>query len=674
MTPRVALAALLVAVVPAAAQERGRTDSAVVLPPIEVAVTRAPTPLARAPFAVSLTESPLTAADLGLSLAAALAGVPGIAAQARGNAARDDGMAIRGFGARAAFGVRGVRILLDGIPQTLPDGQSQLTLLNLRRIAEVEVLRGAASSLHGNATGGVVSLRTSRTIPARASADARVALGSDGLVTADLGGRTALGTGFLDAAVQRDAADGYRAQSRFEVVRTHLATRQQVRGVGSLGWVFDHATYPEAQDPGALTAAEVEADPRQANPAYVAVNAGKAVWQAQMGLTLERRLGPGGWLESAVFAVRRDLDNRLPFAAILLDRWAWGGRAVATVPLDHGARAALVTGADLQWLRDDRVHRTPDQAEITRDQLETVREIGPFAQLRLVPAGAVTVIAGVRYDWVTFGVTDRMLTNGDASGARTMQAPSATLGVSVAVGSHATTWARVGTAFETPTTTELANTPEGGNGFNPDLEPQHATELELGIRVSRGSVQAGLVGFRADVRDELIAFEVPTDPGRRYFRNAGRARHQGIEVDARWQAGIPWVGAAYTLSDLRFTDYATDDAVYDGNRIPGVAMHLGRLAAGLRTGPAAIETEVRAASDMFADDANTATADAWWVADLRLSAEFLTGAWRLVPAAGVENVFGQRYIGAVAVNGANGRYYEPAAGRTVYGGVTLRAW
>jgi iron complex outermembrane recepter protein len=673
MTGRGILVVLLAARVPAAAQERARTDSAVVLPPIEVAVTRAPASLARVPFAVTRVDTPLATADLGLTLPAALAGVPGVAVQARGNAARDDGIAIRGFGARAAFGVRGVRILLDGIPQTLPDGQSQLTLVNLRRIAEVEVLRGAASSLHGNATGGVISLRSSRTVPAHWSGDARVALGSYGLVTADAGGRTALGTGYVDAAVQRDAVDGYRAQSRSDVWRAHLAARQQVRGLGSLRWVFDVASYPEAQDPGALTAAEVEADPRQANPAYVAVNAGKAVWQAQTGLTLERGLG-GGTLESAVFAVRRDLDNRLPFAAILLDRWAWGGRAVTTTPLDRGARAALVTGADLQWLRDDRVNRTPDGTSITRDQLETVREIGPFAQLRVVPVAPVTVLAGARYDWVTFGVTDRILENGDASGARTMQAPSVTLGVSVAVGPHATTWARVGTAFETPTTTELANTPEGGNGFNPDLEPQHATELELGIRVTRGPWRVGAVGFRADVRDELISFEVPSDPGRRYFRNAGRARHQGVEVDARWQGRRPWLAAAYTLSDLRFTDYVTDDAVYDGNRIPGAAPHLARLAAGLRAGPVTAETEVRASSDIFADDANTATADGWWVADLRLAARVTWGVWQLEPAAGVENVFDRRYIGAVAVNGANGRYYEPAAGRTVYGGVTIRAW
>jgi len=671
MTLRVGALATLVVVSPAAAQERSRPDSAVPLSPIEVAVTRGPMSLHRAPFAVTRAEAPLATADLGLSLAAALSRVPGVAVQARGNAARDDGLAIRGFGARAAFGVRGIRILLDGIPQTLPDGQSQLTLISLRRIASIEVLRGTASALHGNATGGVISLRTDRRVPAGWNGDAHAAAGTYGLRTADLGARAVVGAGFVDAAFQRDAATGYRAQSRYDVWRAHLATRQDL-GLGSVGWLFDLASYPEAQDPGALTAEEAAADPRQANPQYAAVNAGKSVWQAQTGLTLERTVAARGGLEAAVFGARRELDNQLPFARIRLDRWAWGGRAVTTLPLDARARLTLVTGADLQWMRDDRVNRTPDGTAVTRDQLETVRELGPFVQLRLVPAPAVSVLGGVRYDWVSFGVTDRALENGDASGARTMHAPSATLGVSVAVTGALSTWARVGTAFETPTTTELANTPEGGNGFNPDLEPQHAREVEVGVRFATRAVSAGLAGFRAEVRDELVSFEVPSDPGRRYFRNAGRSRHQGIELDGRVQWRGASLAAAYTVSDLRFTDFATADARYDGNRIPGVPVQFGRVAGTVRLGPLSAETEVRASSDVFADDANTATAAAWWVADLRVAGRFPTGGWLILPVVGIENVFDRRYVGAVAVNGAAGRYYEPAAARTLYAGFTLR--
>jgi iron complex outermembrane receptor protein len=655
------------------AQERARPDSSVLLPPIEVTVARGSAALSRVPFAVATVGNGLAAADLGLSLSAALAAVPGVAIQARGNASRDESVAIRGFGARAAFGVRGVRILMDGIPQTMPDGQSQLTLVNLRRVATIEVLRGTGSALHGNATGGVISLRSDRRVPLRPEGDARVAVGGYGLVSTDAGMRVPLGAGAGDVAVQYDRASGYRAQSRYEVWRAHVGLRSAVGSVGHFGWVADVASYPIAQDPGALTAEEVAADPRQANPRYVEVDAGKDVWQGQTGLTFERAIGAGGRLEAAGFVARRDLINRLPFAHIDLARWAYGGRIEASVPLDGGGRATLVAGGDLQQMRDDRVNRTADAVTVTRDQLETAREIGPFVQLRVAPVERVAVLAGARLDAVTFTVADRLLTDGDASASRTLSAPSGTIGVSVLLAPSLVGWARLGTAFETPTTTELANRPDGSGGFNADLEPQQAVEVELGARVTTGVLHAGAAVFHADVRDELVAFEVPSDPGRAYFRNAGRARHRGVELDARYQARVgPWLAATYTLSDHRFVEYATDAARFDGNRIPGVPMHFGRLAAGIRLGPARLEAEIRGASRVFADDGNTATAEAWWAADLKAAADLRLGAWVLGPIAGVENVFDRRYVAAVSVNAAAGRFYEPAPGRTAYIGLSVR--
>lgn len=649
-------------------------DSAVALPPIRVTVTRGSAPLARVPFAVTTVGNGLAAADLGLSLSAALAAVPGVAIQARGNASRDESLAIRGFGARAAFGVRGVRVLLDGIPQTMPDGQTQLTVVNLRRITAIEVLRGTGSALYGNSTGGVVSLRSDRRIPAAPAVDARAAAGGYGLLSADAGARAPWGAGVADVSVQHDRADGYRAQSRYEVWRAHLGVRSAIGPVGSVGWVADLASYPVAQDPGALTAEEVAADPRQASQRWVDVDAGKDVWQAQTGLTLDRPIGAGGRLEAAGFVARRDLVNRLPFVHIDLDRWAYGGRVEASIPLDGSARTTLVAGGDVQQMRDDRVNRTADAVTVTRDQLETVREIGPFVQLRFAPVDRVALLAGLRLDAVTLGVTDRLLADGDASGSRTLSAPSGTVGLSVRVTPSVVGWARVGTAFETPTTTELANQPDGGGGFNPDLEPQHVVEGEVGLRLTTRVVRASAAVFHAAVRDELVAFEVPSDPGRAYFRNAGRARHRGVELDARSGGGTgPWVAATYTLSDFRFVDYATDAARFDGNRIPGVPVHLGRLAAGLRLGPVVLESEVRAASRVFADDGNTATADPWWVADLKAAAVVALGPWELRPVAGVENLSDRRYVAAVAVNAAGGRYYEPAAARTFYVGMSVRA-
>ena len=139
----------------------------------------------------------------------------------------------------------------------------------------------------------------------------------------------------------------------------------------------------------------------------------------------------------------------------------------------------------------------------------------------------------------------------------------------------------------------------------------------------------------------------------------------------RWPAG-EWVSAAYTLSDLRFTDYATADARYDGNRIPGVPMHFGRVAGGLRFGFLTVESEVRAASNVYVDDANSTAADAWWVADVAVAGDIRLEGASLRPTLGIENAFDRSYVGSVAVNGAYGRYYEPAARRTLYAALTIR--
>jgi iron complex outermembrane receptor protein len=248
-----------------------------------------------------------------------------------------------------------------------------------------------------------------------------------------------------------------------------------------------------------------------------------------------------------------------------------------------------------------------------------------------------------------------------------MTALSGTVGAAVQLTAALQLYGNVGTGFETPTTTELGNQPDGGAGFNPDLEPQRAVQVEAGARAAAGPVSLGVAAYYARVRDALIPFEVPSDPGRRYYRNAGRTRHRGVEVEAA--ATVPWglrAGVAYTLSDLRFVDFATDAARYDGNRIPGVPLHLARLALGFTRGPVSLDAEARTASATWADDANTARADGWWVADLAARVDLRLGGISLRPTLGVENLFDEAYVAAVAVNGANGRFYEPAPGRTAY--------
>lgn len=650
------------------AQDPAPRDSATPVEPIVVTVARAPSLVTTVPFAVTMLDGDrLVAADPGLSLGGVLARVPGVTAWNRHNPAQDERLAIRGFGARAAFGIRGLRILLDGIPQTLPDGQGQLTNIDLRHVDRIEVLRGASSALYGNAAGGVVSIRTAADPLNRVTAEARAFGSGDGLRAADAGVTAPLGGGQVTVRGAHTRQDGFRDQSRLE------RWRASVRGMAPLGRatrlnaVVHVADLPVAQDPGALTSTELAADPTQANPAHVGVGAGKDVFQGQAGVSVEHRAG-GASIQAAGFVVWRDLLNTLPFATIDLERWAYGARTLATLPVAP-FRGEVTIGVDLQWQRDDRTNTSPDGSTTTRDQFERVREIGPFLQVRTAPIPKLTLTAGARLDAVRFQVSDRLPAGGDESGDRTMSALSGTVGMVVSAAEWLAPFASVGTAFEAPTTTELANQPDGSDGFNPDLDPQRALQFEVGARGQWARLTYSIAAYWTEVRDALVPFEVPDVPGRRFFRNAGRTRHRGLEVSLT-ASPVPALRltGAYTQADLRFREFATPQAVLDGNHLPGVPTRFFSGALALHRGAVTADLEVRTASSFFVDDANSLGNEGWWVADLRLAAVLGGGAVRATPFVGVENVFDRRYVEAVVVNAGFGRYFEPAPGRRVYVG------
>ncbi|HXV85566.1 MAG TPA: TonB-dependent receptor, partial [Gemmatimonadales bacterium] len=360
-----------------------------------------------------------------------------------------------------------------------------------------------------------------------------------------------------------------------------------------------------------------------------------------------------------------------------LNRWAWGARGSLSLPLAVGSLPHVLTaGVDLQWQRDDRINLSPDRVTLTRDQLERVDEIGPFVQSQW-SVGRATVTLGGRYDRVRFRVDDAFQSDGDDSGQRVMDAWSGAAGVAVDLVAAVHPYVSVATSFETPTTTELANRPTGPGGFNPGLEPQTATNWEAGIRGAVTSyLRYSVAAFNADVRAELIPFEVPGDPGRRFFRNAGSSTHRGLEADLtlRPVPGLSLV-SAYAYSTSRFDDFSTATATFNGNALPGVPRHY--LHWSLRYESALggwMAVDNTHASGYYVDDANTVQTEPWWTVSGRAGWQVRVGSWRVAPFAGLLNAGDKRYAGSVAVNATFGRFYEPAPGRNAYLGVEIAPW
>jgi iron complex outermembrane receptor protein len=575
---------------------------------------------------------------------------------------------MRGVGWRAGFGVRGVQVLLDGVPLTMADGQAVLNGVDPAFVRRVEALRGPASVFWGNASGGVLALSTRPDRPGT-TAQARQTVGAYGLAKTDLQASLAGGGHALSAYASYLDYDGYRAHSHHRAFRAGFSGRAGLGGDRRVEAVGVYAHVPEAQAPGALTEALVEADPRQADPLSAAAGAGKLVDQGHLGLTYADRLG-GATVRATTYGALRALDNALPFGYVVLDRRAGGVRLTAEGDLGP---LAWGLGAEADAQRDDRTEFDNASgrpgATVQTDQVETAANRAAFGRAA-VALGRLRLSGALRYDRIRYAADDRL---GSGDGARTYHALSPSAGAAYPL--HAgpvrdgRVFANVSTALDTPTTQELGNRPDGQGGFNLDLRPERTAGVEAGAfgRVPTLGLTFDAALFALRVRDLITPFELAPG-GPTFYRNEGTTRHLGAEVALA--TALPHglaLTAAYTYLDAAFSGGTSS-----GNEVPGVPAH--RLTAALdgRWGPVWVTVKAEAASGYYVDSANTTRNGGYAAAHVRASHPGLRlGGTTLVPFVAVRNVTDARYSASVVVNAAGGRYFEPAAGRHWQAGLTL---
>mgnify|MGYP006283322191 CR=1 FL=1 len=655
--------------------------------PIRVTVTRADRDAGRIPFAVSVVDAEeIQAGERHLSLEETLEAVPGVAVQNRRNHSLGDRVTIRGSGARAQFGVRGLRVLADGVPLTMPDGQSSLTNLDLSSVGRAEVIRGPASALYGNAAGGVLRFRTREAAPVPVRAVPRVTGGSHGYLATRLQAsghlRGTESTSYVFSA-GRTETDGFRRHARAEMYRGNVVVRSPLGPDTRLQGVVNVYDRPFAQNPSSLNREDARENPRKARSFIVEQGAGEEARQVQGGATLTHRLGPGAELEATVWTANREIWNPIPTRIIDLERWAGGLRAESRWRTRVGGLPVRLTaGADAEVQRDDRREvvnlglgdggERAREGELLLDQRERVAALGTFAQLSVEPAPRWRITGALRHDAYDFDADDRFLSDGDDSGSRYMGQWSPSLGLSFYPSPAVTVYASASTAFETPTASELSNRPSGGGGFNPELGPQTLGTLEAGLKGGHGAVRWELTGYLSEVDGALIPYEGATEEV--FYRNAGRVERKGVEASLTWRAarGLR-ARLGYTLQENTFERFETPEADYSGNAEPGVPDHRFFAGASYRA-PFGLraEADVRWVDDFPVDDANTASNWSYGVTDLRLLWEGRPWGGPLVrPFVGVDNLFDVRYNGSVVPNAFGDRFYEPAPGRELFGGLSV---
>lgn len=632
----------------------------------------------------SLGREQLRTAQAQLSLAESLGAVPGVFTLNDANFSQDLRISIRGFGARAGFGIRGIKVLLDGIPESAPDGQAQVDNLDVAAVNRLEVLRGASGGLWGNASGGVLSLSTDDppTENGQIFAGGRFAAGSFGFRQMHVKAGIRLGKIAATASMTDQRLDGYREHAALRARLTNAKIVWSPDSTSTLKLLLNHTNSPQADDPGGLTAAQADTVPRAANAANVRFQAGESLRQGRAALVYEKKLGRRQILRLRSYAAGRDFENRLPFqngGQVAFQRFFAGGGgqydwAAVSLPI------RLTAGFDLDRQADERqrfFNNDGLRGDQNLDQTEIFAGAGAYALAHWSP-GRFTVSGGLRYDAVLLRADDHFLSDGDQSGRERFRRASPWAGVVYRIGPQWNVYANATTNFETPTLTELSNNPAGTGGFSTELRPQRTLSLEAGLRGHSGHGRLGrlaweLALFRTHTRDELTPYEIGGQPGRTYYRNAGAAIRQGLEVSLQWfPVGGLALLATYSYSDFYFETYNTPAGDFAGNRLPGLPRQHGQaeLRWHHKSGLFAFGT-ARLTGDLFADDANTVQVDQYVWLKARAGWRYGFGAITIEIFAGADNLGDVRYFNNVRPNAAAGRYFEPGAGRTWLCGVSL---
>lgn len=662
------------------------------LAPVVVTVTRTEASMQEVPASITRLDGDALRADRAqVNLSEGLGAVPGLLARDRQNYAQDVQISVRGFGARSSFGIRGVRVYVDDIPATLPDGQGQVTHIELGTVGRVEVLRGPFSALYGNSSGGVISLSTEApTGPARVETSA--AVGSDGLRRVGATARGTAGALGYTLGASRFTTDGYRQHSSAERRLANARLSWRLGPDTRLTLVANTVDLPEAQDPLGLTRAQWAANPRGVDASALSFDTRKTMQQTQGGLVLEHGIDAANLLRVMVYQGHR---TTMQFQAIPAATQANALHPGGVIDL-----ARDFEGADLRWrwrsptvtvvagvaadaLRERRVGRQNFSGTtlgvagaLRRDETNRVSNADPYLQAEWRPTAAWLVSAGVRRSRVSFASSDGYITptNPDDSGSARYAATLPVLGASYALGEGLRVYATAGRGFETPTLNELAYRPNGATGLNFALQPATSRSLEAGLK-ARG--EAGT--FTLAVFETTTAREIVTQTnlgGRATFQNAGATRRRGLEASAELalsatlqaQAAATWLDATYRdgfLTCAATPCAAAASVVRAGNRIPGIARTA--VSGGLTWQPAGgwrFTLEGRALGRVWVNDGNTDAAAGHATLATAASHTLDLGAWQLGTVLRVDNLTGRRYAGSVIVNDGNGRFFEPAPGRT----------
>ena len=660
------------------------------LSPVVVSASRAEQRSFDAPAAVvAIDAETIQNAGPQVNLSESLNRVPGLTILNRQNYAQDLQVSIRGFGARSAFGIRGIRLLVDGIPATTPDGQGQGSSISLTSTERIEVLRGPLAQLYGNSAGGVIQAFT-REAPEQPDIGAQLYSGSYGMVRTDWQYAGKVGNYGIVADYNTFSADGFRANSETERKQFNGKLSFDAGSATKVNVVFNRFDMPLALDPTGLTAAQLAADPTQAGTNAVTRNARKIVVQNQLGTSVKHNFDAGRSLTARLYAGTRDNTQYQTGAAAGTGAWVGLERNYSGAGLQYNALSKIGT-TPVTWvvgyeydlskeIRQGGVAAKGEKTTTTRNEDNQASNSDLFAQATVLVSEQISLIGGLRYSSVSFKSSDNYLTDGNGSGSTNYKATSPVLGLTYHANDSLNLYANYGRGFESPTLAEVAYKGAATPAFNTTINASKSKHYEIGAKwLPNAKSRLDLTLFQIDSTDEIVV--ASNTGGNSTFKNAPGTKRTGWELSGNTLL-MPNLRATLAASqtNARFSQaFATGSNNIDaGNKIPGIpqsfvfsellwsskAMNDSSAKRNIASKLGAqAGIELTHAGRLYANDTNTATADGYNTLAVKASYGWAIGSGVLTTSARVDNATNKRYVGSVIVNQAASQFYEPAPGR-----------
>ena len=638
--------------------------------------------------------------SMNVNLSETLKGVPGLQLNNRENYAQDLQISMRGFGARSSFGVRGVRLYVDGIPATMPDGQGQTSNIDLNSLDHIEVLGGAFSSLYGNSSGGTI-LTTTTEGQGADSIELGHSAGSQNKGQTKLvlqgGSENASEPSYIISSSYFDT-NGYRDHSSAHKVLNNAKLTWDLEDGSKINWMNNYVKIA-ADDPGGLTRDQWKANPRQVATNVLLYNARKEIEQLQTGLTWNKPIndqhelyGMAYWGQRAVTqyqSIPRTAQGGVNHAGGVIDfdrnfygtdlRWT-GKDILPDIQLIAGLAFDAMT-EDRKGYQNFLGDRLGVKGELRRDEDNTLWNLDPYLQASYHFAPDWTLDAGLRYSNVHFKSKDKFLANGNNSGKTDYQKLLPSMALSWQILPELMTYVSYAQGFETPTFTEMSYPANTAENRSFSLKAAESENYEMGLKSANTLGDFTVAVFHTTTQDDIVS--AGNDNGRSTFRNADQTLREGIELswnkslwrDLTAQASYSYIDATFDADIPEILNQNGNIAVWrveSGNYIPGIAKNQAFLSLGWKPeNGLSAGLDVRYSDRIYVNDTNTEYAPSYTVAGANVGYKWNMKDWSVKTFARVDNLFDKDYSGSVIVNESNSRFFEPAEGRNWSAGLSV---